>query len=320
MKRAFTLAEVLITLSVIGVIAAIVLPSLNANFQEKAWDTQRKALHARLSQALAQMGKLDGYGLSFDEGKEKYENAAEIFVQEGLGKVYKVTGVCAQDRLSSCGLPSKVVTFDETTTVNFPTSLKELRDDILTSGNIEYNATQGDITDTKACAFESTNGESVAVFYNPKCGLPPNIETHSNAQKMCVNFVYDLNGEKGPNVMGKDIGFITAYYRKDPVVVAPTPLEGVNSNALTSYSTSKNSAAEFCANQNYSSRIPDKEEVMSIMLNQKLLGKIQGNIWSGSIISSGANGLAWEGENSSMGGIMQAKERNFSAGVLCVKK
>ena len=40
MRRGFTLAEVLITLGIIGVVAALVMPSLIANYRKKAWVTQ----------------------------------------------------------------------------------------------------------------------------------------------------------------------------------------------------------------------------------------------------------------------------------------
>jgi len=36
---AFTLAEVLITLAIIGVVAAMTIPTLVANYQEKSWNT-----------------------------------------------------------------------------------------------------------------------------------------------------------------------------------------------------------------------------------------------------------------------------------------
>ena len=57
-KKAFTLAEVLITLTIIGIIAAMVIPSLMADINEKAFDTQRKALYARFSQAIPAMDKI----------------------------------------------------------------------------------------------------------------------------------------------------------------------------------------------------------------------------------------------------------------------
>ncbi len=45
MKKAFTLAEVLITLGVIGVVAAMTMPSLVANYQKKVWVNQLKKLY-----------------------------------------------------------------------------------------------------------------------------------------------------------------------------------------------------------------------------------------------------------------------------------
>ncbi len=41
-KAAFTLAEVLITLGIIGVVAALTMPNLIANYQKKVWTTQFK--------------------------------------------------------------------------------------------------------------------------------------------------------------------------------------------------------------------------------------------------------------------------------------
>lgn len=37
MKKAFTLAEVLITLGIVGVVAAITIPTLIAGYQKKKW-------------------------------------------------------------------------------------------------------------------------------------------------------------------------------------------------------------------------------------------------------------------------------------------
>ena len=52
MKRAFTLAEVLITLGVIGVIAAITIPSVIKHYQKQAWTTQLKKSYTILNQAI----------------------------------------------------------------------------------------------------------------------------------------------------------------------------------------------------------------------------------------------------------------------------
>ena len=46
-KKAFTLAEVLITLGIIGVVAALTMPSLMSNYRRKVAETQgsKKLMH-----------------------------------------------------------------------------------------------------------------------------------------------------------------------------------------------------------------------------------------------------------------------------------
>lgn len=56
----FTLAEVLITLGIIGVVAALTMPSLIANYQKKQASTAVKKVYSELSQAL-KLAELD-YG------------------------------------------------------------------------------------------------------------------------------------------------------------------------------------------------------------------------------------------------------------------
>ena len=53
-KAAFTLAEVLITLGIIGVVAAMTLPSLIQNYQKKALATQTQKFYSMMSQAVKQ--------------------------------------------------------------------------------------------------------------------------------------------------------------------------------------------------------------------------------------------------------------------------
>lgn len=61
-KNAFTMAEILISLVIISIIAAITLPALRANINESTWNTQRKALYSRMSQAISMLPNLNGYG------------------------------------------------------------------------------------------------------------------------------------------------------------------------------------------------------------------------------------------------------------------
>ena len=68
-RCAFTMAEILLSLTIIGVVAAITLPSLTGNINERTWNTQRKALYARMSQAVALMPALNGFGEVKAEGQ-----------------------------------------------------------------------------------------------------------------------------------------------------------------------------------------------------------------------------------------------------------
>ena len=50
-KAAFTLAEVLITLGIIGIVAAMTLPTLIANYQKKVVETRLISFYSKINQA-----------------------------------------------------------------------------------------------------------------------------------------------------------------------------------------------------------------------------------------------------------------------------
>lgn len=140
---------------------------------------------------------------------------------------------------------------------------------------------------TNAAAFETANGESILVYYNPNC--TPNPQTKGTQEfgfYMCANFVYDLNGNKGPNTVGKDIGFITAFYPSDPVVVSPMPY---TQDLSGTYSPSN--ASKGCTNFDSESRLPNIDELSAISCNRELLGLKRGSFWY--ISSSRADGNSY---------------------------
>ena len=57
-KAAFTLAEVLITLGIIGIVAAMTIPTLISNYQEKQTVSKLQKVYATLKNAL-EMAKVD---------------------------------------------------------------------------------------------------------------------------------------------------------------------------------------------------------------------------------------------------------------------
>ncbi len=52
MKKAFTLAEVLITLGIIGVVTAMTIPALITNYQKHATETKVKTFYSKINQAI----------------------------------------------------------------------------------------------------------------------------------------------------------------------------------------------------------------------------------------------------------------------------
>ena len=282
-KCAFTMAEILLSLTIIGVVAAITLPSLTGNINERTWNTQRKALYARFSQAIALMPALNGYGTLKEESSsgadDAVDTAAETFVTNGLSKVMKINNICDNEHLEDCGIPAKITPYSGDN-INL-SDIKTLLDynSLFTSAS-SYNT-----LNTKAAAFETQNGESILVYYNPNCTPNKNeVQSHFVQSKMCVNFVYDLNGSKGPNTMGKDIGFITALYPSDPIVVAPMPHIKVGGVGWT-YQTQGGAR---CTKQDPEYRMPSLDEMSSMFYNRLLTGSgdTNGYYWTSTATSS----------------------------------
>ena len=281
---AFTMAEILLSLTIIGVVAAITLPGLTGNINERTWNTQRKALYARMSQAIALMPSLNGYGtLTEDESGSIEDTAAETFITDGLSKVLKINNICDNEHLEDCGIPTKLLTIDATSTISFPKALYDLNAKFNVSWT-DANSYSGSYSqiNSKAAAFETANGESIAVFYNPYCSADAGETNYYTQPKMCANFVYDLNGSKGPNTVGKDVGFITALYPSDSVVVAPLPY-----HYKASWGSTQVETGAYCRNQTEESRLPNKEELSAMFYNRNIIGNVVStHHWSGSVIDN----------------------------------
>ncbi|MFI3300895.1 MAG: type II secretion system protein [Candidatus Gastranaerophilales bacterium] len=196
-KKGFTLAEVLITLGIIGVVSAMTLPTLFSNYQSNAYERKRELFEYRLEEAMNQMRfheKLTGY------------SSAEDFVEE-LGKYLKINEVCDSGDLVSC-FGDEI--FDNENTTH---SLEDLKN----GTDIAY--------DSKASSFPSTNmgiivadGVSAIVNYSKDCEWLDPYDTKGDraAALQCISIIYDVNGKKGKNKLGSDIfsmnSKIYAYY------------------------------------------------------------------------------------------------------------
>ena len=340
-KAAFTMAEILISLTIIGVIAAITLPALQANINEKTWATQRKALYSRMSQAIEMLPSLNGYGeyvgsWSADSVTVETDTAAYAFITDGLSKVLQMNNVCDSTKLGDCGIPSKITTMQniqgQTFKINFPQKLSDLNSNIIAAySNAHWNyANPQKNVNTNVAAFETKNGESVAVFYNPYClgrDIVPQVESHAELRDdtvtvfypwVCANFVYDLNGKKGPNKVGKDIGVITALYSTDTLVEAPFPAEKFAKNPTDGsleYVT-QDLAQQACVAQDNNSRVPTLEEVFALQYNNRLYRFQSATIWTNKVHPNVPTTAYFVGH----GGMVRAEPKSQHYYVRCVKR
>ena len=101
-KAAFTMAEVLITLGIIGIVAAMTMPSLIGKYQKKVTVTRLKRTYTVLSQAvqrsIADNGDPSGWGLEgfyntapTDENLQKFiETFSKTYIVPYLAKINKI--------------------------------------------------------------------------------------------------------------------------------------------------------------------------------------------------------------------------------------
>ena len=207
-KIGFTLAEVLITLGVIGVVAAVTMPTLVTNIQDKVRKEQVRTVKYKLTKATDKMNSLGKIG-PYDAP------ATKNFVNE-LKKHMTIAKVCDSGNLSECWPSETVNTYQN----NSPT-LSSVSVSSLTKG-----------TDLKALALSSGNEDTVGIVtgdgvpmllvYSPKCQALDEVKTYTwsvedgkpvtNATTNCISAIFDINGSKGPNRVGQDIRTLNSLF------------------------------------------------------------------------------------------------------------
>ena len=102
-RTAFTLAEVFITLGIIGIVAALTLPTLTSRYQEKVFITRLEKTYSILVSAyklaVEENGSSTGWGLSFDED-------GATLLAEKMKPYLNVTKDCGIDKKQMC-LPDR---------------------------------------------------------------------------------------------------------------------------------------------------------------------------------------------------------------------
>ena len=183
-NNGFTLAEVLITLAIIGIVAALTIPTLVQNYQERAWNTASQVFQRKLGEALRVMnvqGTLAGY------------TTTEAFVDE-LSKHIKITRICDNDDITTCF--SDTVTWgDEEVDMS---KVKKAK-----------NFGQND-WDTNTVGVQFANGVNGVIAYNSDCRqnqFSNDVITvdENGISTDCLAILYDVDGFKNPNTQQKDL-------------------------------------------------------------------------------------------------------------------
>ncbi len=189
---AFTLAEVLITLGIIGIVAAMTIPTLVANYQAKSWGTAATVFERKLEEALKTMNtqqSLVGY------------TTTEEFVAE-LSKHFKILKTCDNTKLTDC--------FSDTVYWGGGDTTPEAVD--MSTIKTAKHFGQKD-WGTNIVGVQFANGTNALIAYNPithsddstvkVCKQDPYSNQITGGD--CLAILYDTSGYKSPNTSGKDL-------------------------------------------------------------------------------------------------------------------
>ncbi len=183
-KKGFTLAEVLITFGIIGVVAAITMPMLITHYQKQATVNQLKKAYSEFSQAV-KMAEID-HGLMETWDFKVFNTALErntYFGKNYLLPYLKVVETC---------IPSSSKCWAD--------EIRNVSGNIVTSGIVNsVNTRVSFITASGYSGFYWLNAAGEGMWY-----------------------WVDLNGpKKGPNRLGRDIFAFVAHWREVKPKILP---------------------------------------------------------------------------------------------------
>ena len=180
-KRGFTLAEVLVTLGIIGVVSAMTIPSLTQNWQKKSYVTQLHKVYNIFQQAFIEdMNENQAVNVAEAGIRNFDQSTGRNFMQ----KHFKIIKECGQNTSSGC----------------FATQYRSLNGN--SSSNVNFSGYN----------FVIAGGAAVAIYVD-------SIDTGDEYTDDYFGYInVDVNGPKGPNIRGRDL--FTMYFFGDGVLDA----------------------------------------------------------------------------------------------------
>lgn len=176
LKSAFTLAEILITLAIIGVVAAMVIPAITTAADKQATISGYKEAYATLTTAIKMSEATNGTIDTWDFPSAYYNTTQGVsFAQTYLIPYLKISKKC------------------EATTGYFITPKTPI------GNNSGYTA---------PVQYILSNGMSICLR---TMGVSGRNLAYANTGEKSINILVDINGNKNPNTLGKDVfSFILA--------------------------------------------------------------------------------------------------------------
>lgn len=175
-KKAFTLSEVLISLVIIGIIAAITVPSVMQNTQKKEHVAKLKKAHSVLSQSIYRISMKSGYPVGDFSDFEEYD-----FFRRFIAEVNTIK-VCEKNQ-KGCFIDAKMKYLNGTDEANYSNDFS-----CITADGITYGIR---LTKDNA-SYCSSSAKGIS---------------SEDAEKCLGRFLVDLNGPKKPNRFGIDVFF-----------------------------------------------------------------------------------------------------------------
>lgn len=197
------MAEVLVTLGIIGIIAAMTLPSLIGKYQKKQTAMRLKEAYSILNQAVQQSELVNGEINSWNFGQKHFDPQESIeFIDTYLAPFLKVTNKC----YNPC----------------IPKVTKHTL-----SGEPNHHYLGGSTYFVSSIYI--ANGMQILVY------------TDSDAAIKIAGIVVDINADRGPNIVGRDIFFFVLEnnstqvtlqgYNKSREIMLNNQAEGCNTTA-----------------------------------------------------------------------------------------
>ena len=194
-KYGFTLAEVLITLGIIAVVAVLTLPGLIAEHRNKVLIESTKKTYSIIMNALtlAQQAEGGDNSLVFDTSSTSYETSQKLF------KYFNAPKICENNRTDDC--KKYYITYKFTS--------KQMTDGTTTGDSINYPKlilADGAIISVRQNTSCVNHWVTCVRDENGYCKKDDegNDIMQSGGDDACGYLYFDVNGIKGPNQYGRD--------------------------------------------------------------------------------------------------------------------